>query len=103
MDRLTDCPQSIEPDITQLTYALQETRTRGYLKYLLGLILVLIPCMVSAQLRLDGLEHLYFERIAGPGKKLPSNIYFSDLAPIRISSGCSGKTAWRISGRPHGP
>ena len=46
-----------------------------------GLVLVMQTSVASAQLRLEGLERLYFERIAGPGGQIPSTINIAMLMP----------------------
>ncbi len=48
---------------------------------LVGLAVVLQAPPASAQMRLKGLERLYFNRVAGPGPPLPKSFPFAALLP----------------------
>lgn len=46
-----------------------------------GLVVVLQAPYAGAQTRLERLERLYFDRIAGPGGELPSSLSIAPLLP----------------------
>ena len=48
---------------------------------IVGLVVVLQAPAVSAQLRLEGLERVYFKRIAGPGETLPPALRIAVFLP----------------------
>lgn len=48
---------------------------------LAGLFVILQAPYASAQMRLEGLERLYFERIAGAGQPLPESLQVASLLP----------------------
>jgi hypothetical protein len=48
---------------------------------IVGVAGILLAPVASAQLRLEGLERLYFERLAAPGEKLPSDLNIASLMP----------------------
>ena len=48
---------------------------------IVGLVVVLQAPYASAQTRLEGLERLYFDRLAGPGDKLSSSLNVALLLP----------------------
>lgn len=51
-----------------------------------GLVVVMQTSVASAQLRLEGLERLYFDRIAGSGGQIPSSMNLAVLLPETLQN-----------------